>query len=544
MILTIDYAVDDISYHLNNDIDEIISGQDDNISYFVDVKDERITLKVYPKKRLTIKNISLSNKFELDDKDHIFFNGYQTWSYSYESDKHCKNPGLNNVFLKPLLLKKYRLDRYGDYNFASYPNVEGYSHGWSYLYVRNDDNYRLLGSLNENFCFTRFVYDHDQLIIIPDLNGYECYDSFVAIDLCIVNGKEDEVFEKYFAYLNIEKPKVSPIKGYTSWYNYYQNINEDILLNDLNGLDRVKVEINVFQIDDGYETYVGDWLDVDSNKFPNGLLPIVNKIHEKGYKAGLWLAPFCVEKKSNIFKNHQDWLLKDEAGNPFDCGCNWSGFYALDIYKIEVRQYLKQVFDTVFNKWGFDLVKLDFLYTACVLNRKDKPRGQIMTDGMNFLRQLCNDKLILGCGVPLASAFGKVDYCRIGCDVSLRYDDVFYMKRLHNERNSTKRTIIDTIFRRQLDGRAFLNDPDVFILRDNNVFLSEEEKEKLALINGLFGSVLFVSDDVGKYNENKLTLYKKVLNLKGKAKSVSFENNVLCVKYNDNNQERTIRIEL
>ena len=299
-------------------------------------------------------------------------------------------------------------------------------------------------------------------------------------------------------------------------------------------------DVDVFQIDDGYQTYVGDWLNINTNKFPNGLENIVNTIHDKGFKAGIWLAPFSVEKKSDIYKKHKDWLVKDETGNPYACGCNWSTFYALDIYKVEVRQYLKQVFDTVFNKWGFDLVKLDFLYSACVLNRKDKPRGLIMADGMNLLRQLCTDKLILGCGVPLASAFGKVDYCRVGCDVSLKYDDVFYMKHMHNERNSTKRTMVDTIFRRQLDGRAFLNDPDVFILRDKHVSLTKEEKEKLAIINGLFGSVLFTSDDIGKYDEYKLSLYNKIKNLKGKAKAITLNNNVVCVKYEDGE----VRIEL
>ena len=104
--------------------------------------------------------------------------------------------------------------------------------------------------------------------------------------------------------------------------------------------------------------------------------------------------------------------------------------------------------------------------------------------------------------------------------------------------------MIDTIFRRQLDGRAFLNDPDVFILRDKHVSLTKEEKEKLAIINGLFGSVLFTSDDVGKYDEYKLSLYNKVKNLKGKATSISLDSNVVCVKYNDEDLEREVRIEL
>jgi alpha-galactosidase len=44
----------------------------------------------------------------------------------------------------------------------------------------------------------------------------------------------------------------------------------------------------------------------------------------------------------------------------------------------------------------------------------------------------------------------------------------------HRERVSTKNSIDDTTFRRQLNGRAFMNDPDVFFLRDENCKLTEE----------------------------------------------------------------------
>ena len=103
-----------------------------------------------------------------------------------------------------------------------------------------------------------------------------------------------------------------------------------------------------------------------------------------------------------------------------------------------------------------------------------------MIRAMDFLRELCGDKLILGCGVPLAAAFGRVDYCRIGCDVGLSWNDNWLMQRIHRERVSTKQSISNTVFRRQLNGRAWLNDPDVFFLREENLRLSGEQKRLLA----------------------------------------------------------------
>ena len=59
--------------------------------------------------------------------------------------------------------------------------------------------------------------------------------------------------------------------GYTTWYNYYPNINEKIVTDDLEALSKVDADIDIFQIDDGYQTNVGDWLSVDQKKFPCGM---------------------------------------------------------------------------------------------------------------------------------------------------------------------------------------------------------------------------------------------------------------------------------
>ena len=545
MKLHIDYYCNDVLHTIDNDTSRNITSLDDNLGLLFEEDERHIRLKLYPEKEIRIENISLEYPYEFKADDRIFFNGYQGWSHSHEDGIYTKKAGFNSLpFFKRIMLKKFYLDRYGDYDFAEYPNRPGYNHSWSYIYIRRGENYHLLGSLNEDLAFTRFVYElkKSSLTIIPDLKGYVTSRSFVAIDLCVLEGSEDEVFDGWFRLMGIEKPKASPLRGYTSWYNHYQDINENSIAKDLRGIDCLPVRTDVFQIDDGWEKKIGDWLSADEAKFPEGLRPIVDRIHEKDMLAGLWLAPFSAEKDSLIYREHPDWIIKDKNGEDYCCGCNWSNFYGLDIYNEEVREYLRKVFDTVFSEWGFDLVKLDFLYCACVLNRPDRPRGQIMADGMKFLRDLCKDKLILGCGVPLASAFGRVDYCRVGCDVSLEYDDVFYMRRAHPERTSTKHCTINTVFRRQLDGRAFLNDPDVFILRDENVKMSEKQKEDLAVINGLFGSVLFMSDDASQYDEKKMELYRKIGTLKGKARSVDFINNEAIIIYDDEGTEKEIRI--
>ena len=134
-----------------------------------------------------------------------------------------------------------------------------------------------------------------------------------------------------------------------------------------------------------------------------------------------------------------------------------------------------------------------------------------MTRAMELLRDFCGDKLILGCGVPLMPAFGLVDYCRVSCDVGLDWDNSWIMRRTNLERVSTKQAISNSIFRRQLNGRAFLSDPDVFFLRENNVKLTCREKKLLADCCSLFGGMLLCSDDMSAYSEDALKQYRQML---------------------------------
>jgi alpha-galactosidase len=181
---------------------------------------------------------------------------------------------------------------------------------------------------------------------------------------------------------------------------------------------------------------------------------------------------------------------------------------------------------------GFTLFKLDFLYAACMVPTPHKTRGEIMADAMELLRELCGTASILGCGVPLASAFGKVEFCRIGMDMSLRWDDAPYMRLFHAERPSTKHTMLNTLYRRQLSGRGFLSDPDVFLLRTSNCKLKPEQKMALARLNCLMGGVLFTSDNFADYTPEQKELYQKLMALRdADFLSCREENGLITVTY-------------
>ena len=473
---------------------------------------QRIRLTIHPKQDVVLKKLAVRFRYNYHQTDRIFCNGYQSWSESktYRIDQQIPR-------LHPLA--RPWLKQYGDTHIPLVKRGKGQLHSWTYSYIQQNDQLLFIGSLLEQTGFTLVQHNTkaQELTIAKDCEGLQLKHSFPALDIWIAKGKEAEVFDRYFELLNCPPPSSPPIVGWTSWYHYYTGIDEALLLQNLQALADQKAGIDIFQIDDGYQQKVGDWLDIKAN-FPNGMANIARQIKHQGIKAGIWLAPFICEQASSIYKNKKSWLLKDGQGKPVKAGYNplWSGwFYVLDFYNTEVQQYLTGVLHTVLEKWGFDLVKLDFLYATCILPQPHKTRGQVMADAMHFLRKTVGDKLILACGVPLGSTFGLADYCRIGADIHLQWEHHFLKVAGNRERVSTILSLRSTIGRWQLNGRAFHNDPDVVILRNEKNKLTPEQQYTILIINTLLGNVLFTSDDVSVYEAEQWAEWQEALNWKG-----------------------------
>jgi alpha-galactosidase len=464
----------------------------------------RLTVSLSASARIALEELYLTADCPLDQPDRIFLNGYQTWT---ESREYAPDERIPRLFsLAGPLLKPY-----GDYTLYKNPGRRGRPHSWTYTYVRRAADYTLIGSLSERSGYTVFEFDAGggSLTIRKDCAGLAVQGEYRAFDLMLASGGEAEVFAAYFGALHLPPLKTGPLTGWTSWYNYYTGITERQVTENLEAFASRGVPIDVFQIDDGYQNAVGDWLNING-KFPRGMKAVADNIHARGYRAGLWLAPFVAEKKSLLIKEHPDWVLRDEHGRMVKAGWNpgWSGFfYTLDFYNPDVRAYLKQVFSAVLDEWRYDMVKLDFLYAVALRGRPEKTRGQIMCEAMEFLRECAGDKLILGCGVPLGPAFGTTDFCRIGSDVALKWEDPFLGRIRYRERVSTINSLTSTIGRRQLNGRTFQNDPDVFIVRSGNNQLTPAQRRTLFILNHIFGGLVFTSDNLNEYTPDELRQY-------------------------------------
>lgn len=533
-------------YKADAEIKKTTSADNDDFSVAAEISDKLTTLTLKPKREVEFIKFEMTEPVKFNSAQRIFTNGYQSWTVSKE---YSPNGSMDEFSPRLMGIEKRKVNPLGiwgagDLTFHKYPEKAGIFYGYSYGYIRVGNQICLLGSLSEKVGYTIITFDSsaESITIEKDLEGVTFKDDTLVLSLATLSGEYNAVFDEYFKMMNIPKPRVDRKCGYTTWYNYYTNVTEDIVSRDLEAISKLDTKIDIFQIDDGYERTVGDWLETDEKKFPNGMKAAADNIHKQGMLAGLWLAPFAVTPKSHIYKQHKDWLVRDEKGKSHYASHNWGGFYALDIYNDEVRAYLKKVFDTVLNDWGYDMVKLDFLYACSIIPIHGKSRGEIMCEAMELLRELCGDKIILGCGVPLAPSFGKVDFCRIGADVGLCWEN----KAFSREDVSTQNTLTNTIFRRHLDGRAFLNDPDVFLLRDNNIKMPMSKREIVAEVNSLCGNLLFVSDDVSTYTDGQMKMFIDTIT-KPKADIINAEfikDKIIKIDYSLNGKADSLTFDL
>lgn len=317
--------------------------------------------------------------------------------------------------------------------------------------------------------------------------------------------------------------------GWCSWYHFYQNIDEKVLDANLDTVIALEPELplELFQIDDGFETYPGDWYDFDPG-FPNGLKPLVEKTKSAGLIPGVWLAPFIVHAKARLVTEHPDWLLRDAEGKTVTAGFVWNNFtLALDLTNPDALAYTQAVIRTAVEDWGFTYLKLDFLYAAAldgVYQNPNLTRAQVLRMGLEALREAAGPEItMLGCGCPLGSGLGIFEAMRISADVSGYWKPHFppVSGILQNEPHmpSARNAIRNILTRAPLHRRWWVNDPDCLLVRPNTK-LTLAEVQTLTTAIGLTGGSLLVSDDLPALPADRLAIAQALLPVIGQRARV------------------------
>lgn len=330
-------------------------------------------------------------------------------------------------------------------------------------------------------------------------------------------------------------PELSPFPvsqvpaGWCSWYHYFQDISADVIQANLQKAEDLqpRLPLDLFQIDDGFQSEVGDWLTFKET-FPQGPAPLARQIRAAGFTPGLWLAPFILHPRAQLVDQHPEWLLRNRRGQPVNAGYIWNKFTrALDLTNPQALEYASQVVAAAAHEWGFNYLKLDFLYAAALPGRyqdETRTRAQVLRQALEALRAAAGPEVtLLGCGCPLGSGLGLFDAMRIGSDVAPHWHPRYFNTELFFKPEpdfpSARNAVHNTLTRAPLHRRWWINDPDCLLVRPDSR-LSLAEVQTLATAIAMTGGSLLLSDDLPALPDERLRIARSLLPLIGKRPHV------------------------
>lgn len=120
------------------------------------------------------------------------------------------------------------------------------------------------------------------------------------------------------------------------------------------GAERLVIDDGWFTGRRGSTAGLGDWT-VDSDVWPNGLGPIVDRVRAAGMQFGLWFEPEMVNLDSELARAHPEWILAPSEG----LGPSARHQYVLDIAHPDAFAYLLERMDALVGEYAIDYIKWD-----------------------------------------------------------------------------------------------------------------------------------------------------------------------------------------
>ena len=144
-----------------------------------------------------------------------------------------------------------------------------------------------------------------------------------------------------------------------NWEATYFDFSENQLLELAEKAQDVGVEL--FVLDDGWfgqrtndRAGLGDWF-VNPERLPKGLGSLAERIHGLGMQFGLWFEPEMVNKDSQLYRTHPDWLLAVPDRQPHH-GRNQ---FVLDYSRPEVVDEIFERLSAIIEEAQLDYIKWD-----------------------------------------------------------------------------------------------------------------------------------------------------------------------------------------
>lgn len=305
----------------------------------------------------------------------------------------------------------------------------------------------------------------------------------------------------YVAQQRVPAPRAAPT-AWCSWYHYFTDVTEADVLENVAAIAALDLPVDVIQIDDGWQSEIGDWLTL-SDRFAS-LPGLTTRIRDTGRRPGVWLAPFLVGARSTTAREHRDWLIGG-PDSPADAGHNWGqDLYALDLTHPDAAEYISDALHRLL-LLGFDYFKLDFLYAGALDGRRHDGSAPLAAyrAGMALIREAVGPSAyLLGSGAPILPSAGLVDAMRVSPDIDTAYEPAGG----DFSRPSQHAATLSTVGRAFMHGRFWVNDSDCLIARP-----AVQRREDWAAVVERYGGLRTCSDRIADLDDWGLHTTRRLL---------------------------------
>ncbi|MGN0535305.1 MAG: glycoside hydrolase family 36 protein [Eubacterium sp.] len=414
---------------------------------------------------------------------------------------------------------------YSDEGHYKMPQTNGYNTVYNYALIGSGKNTVLIGGASCNRFRTEIRVNAKKMQVVQCMENvqFNANEEICLEDMVILKGERNTILNEFSEIVSknhpVKKYCEMPV-GWCSWYCIGPDIAEKDIFDNLKVIKEKTPELKYIQIDDGFQPYMGDWLET-SDKFERPMKEICQDIKKAGFEPAIWLAPFIASKKSRLLREHPEYFVQDENGKPLCCdGITFAGWrdapwYMLDGTNPDTQKFIYNTVQEIYQNWGVKYFKLDAnVWGALPFGiRYDKNATSVEAyrRGMEaFWRAVDNNAFILGCNAPMWPSLGLVTGMRVTNDV---VRNVGHMANLSEQCFS----------RNWMHKKLWINDPDCLIMTGTNAKIMDPagirsislSKRNFYKLNNVYirasGGMVLSGDYVSKYKTDELDRLHKIL---------------------------------
>lgn len=367
------------------------------------------------------------------------------------------------------LAKPQDVGTYTDRGHYRLPEPAGFRTVYGMLLLSPRDADRVLVGFGSCRRFNgKFHFNGDRLQAVLECEDVELRagESWEMEELVVFAGaSRDSLLENLAKRLgkNHRRLRHEPVPtGWCSWYCFGPKVTAQNIADNLGWISTNLPALRYIQIDDGYQPWMGDWLE-SGRAFGGDVRGVLKEIRERKFEPALWVAPFIASPESKLFKEHPEWFVQDADGRPLRSdrvgfgGWRLGPWYALDPTHPEAQRWLTDLFRTLRDEWGCTYFKLDATYWATLPGGRRHDRNATRIEayrrGMEAILRGAGDALIMGCNHPMWPSLGLVHASRSSLDIERSWSSFTSIGR-------------ENLLRGWQNGRLWWNDPDCVVLHD------------------------------------------------------------------------------